>query len=133
MKENGAARKSIVSCTLRGAGYILFCCLLTVLFVFARDGFSAVLCAFAWINCGYLPVSAGGLRNTHKAGMQHDKGDIQRGGEFCISFDIRRRAASAYPIVILKYSCTSKECTNEHTSNYIFWSEARENYHINAS
>ena len=51
MKENGAARKSIVSCTLRGAGYILFCCLLTV-----------------------LPVSAGGLRNTHKAGMQHDKG-----------------------------------------------------------
>lgn len=120
MKENGAARKSIVSCTLRGAGYILFCCLLTVLFVFARDGFSAVLCAFAWITAVtcLFQLAASGIHIRPVCSMT--KGDIQRGGEFCISFDIRRRAASAYPIVILKYSCTSKECTNEHTSNYVF-------------
>ena len=113
MKENGAARKSIVSCTLRGAGYILFCCLLTVLFVFARDGFSAVLCAFAWITAVtcLFQLAASGIHIRPVCSMT--KGDIQRGGEFCISFDIRRRAASAYPIVILKYSCTSKECTNE--------------------
>lgn len=120
MKENGAARKSIVSCTLRGAGYILFCCLLTVLFVFARDGFSAVLCAFAWITAVtcLFQLAASGIHIRPVCSMT--KGDIQRGGEFCISFDTRRRAASAYPIVILKYSCASKECTNEQTSNYVF-------------
>lgn len=120
MKENSAARKSIVSCTLRGAGYILFCCLLTVLFVFARDGFSAVLCAFAWITAVtcLFQLAASGIHIRPVCSMT--KGDIQRGGEFCISFDTRRRAASAYPIVILKYSCTSKECTNEQTSNYVF-------------
>lgn len=120
MKENSAARKSIVSCTLRGVGYILFCCLLTVLFVFARDGFSAVLCAFAWITAVtcLFQLAASGIHIRPVCSMT--KGDIQRGGEFCISFDTRRRAASAYPIVILKYSCTSKECTNEQTSNYVF-------------
>ncbi len=120
MKENSAARKSIVSCTLRGVGYILFCCLLTVLFAFARDGFSAVLCAFAWvtaITC-LFQLAASGIHIRPVCSMT--KGDIQRGGEFCISFDTRRRAASAYPIVILKYSRTSKECTNEHTNNYAF-------------
>lgn len=120
MKENSAARKSIVSCTLRGVGYILFCCLLTVLFVFARDGFSAVLCAFAWITAVtcLFQLAASGIHIRPVCSMT--KGDIQRGGEFCISFDTRRRAASAYPIVILKYSCASKECTNEQTSNYVF-------------
>ncbi|UKI19727.1 MAG: DUF58 domain-containing protein [Oscillospiraceae bacterium] len=88
--------------------------------MFARDGFSAVLCAFAWITAVtcLFQLAASGIHIRPVCSMT--KGDIQRGGEFCISFDTRRRAASAYPIVILKYSCASKECTNEQTSNYVF-------------